>query len=184
MSSIYLETERMRLRELEPGEASILFDLDSDPEVMRFLRGGQATELDVCIQIIHKIRGYYEKHDHRFGLWFAEEKISQKIMGWFFLRPDKGRPDDISNPELGYRLKKEFWGKGFATEGSQALIGKSFSELNCNSVFAVAMTGNLASQNVMKKIGMKFEGDYKQDECFAPGGDTSAVHYVLSLIHI
>lgn len=180
MSNIFLETDRMYLREMELHEGDLLFDLDSDPEVMKYLSGGKTTSKDVCERAIKNICEYYNRYNKKFGLWFAFEKETNSYMGWFLLRPDKLRPEDVKSPELGYRLKRGFWGKGYATEGAKALVNKALRELDCDSVFAVTMTSNLASQNVMKKVGMTYTGEYKQDECFAPGGDTSAVHYLIT----
>ncbi len=180
MSDIYLETERIVLREMRRSEAHLLFTLDSDPAVMKYLSGGKTTDLEECEKGILRICDYYEKYDRKFGLWFAEEKGSSENMGWFLLRPDKSQPTDVKNPELGYRLRQKFWGHGYATEGARALVEKAFSKFDCDTVFAVTMTGNLGSQNVMKKIGMNFVGNHQQEECFAPGGDTSAVKFSIS----
>lgn len=180
MKHIYLETQRLTLREMNPDEAPLLFDLDSDPEVMTYLTGGKTSDMAACQKALEKTLGYYKKHNHSFGLWFAEEKSFDEVIGWFLLRPDKKNPNDTLNPELGYRLKKKFWGKGYATEGSLALLEKAFTDLNCDSVFAEAMKGNSASQNVMKKIGMKYAGSFNHPECFGIGADPSAVHYVIT----
>lgn len=73
-------------------------------------------------------------------------------MGWFALRPhDDGSPDDA---ELGYRLRRSAWGRGYATEGSRALIRKGFTELGMRRVFATTMTVNAGSRRVMEKAGL------------------------------
>ena len=64
---------------------------------------------------------------------------------------------DASDIELGYRLRKASWGKGYATEGSKALILKGFSELGTQRVVAVALAANVASVRVMEKVGLKLE---------------------------
>jgi len=77
--------------------------------------------------------------------------------------------------ELGYRLKRKFWGHGFATEGSIELINKAFNELGALEIFATTSKFNLASQNVMKKVGLKFENEYHED--LFPGLDKRAVRF-------
>ena len=181
MRKTYLETQRLRLRELTPDETDIFFDIDSDPEVMKYLSGGKPSSRELCEKAVQRTYAYYEKYQHKFGLWIAEEKETSDYIGWFLLRPDKKKPEDTNNPELGYRLKKKFWGQGYATEGALALVEKAFTQLHCKSVFAITMVGNLGSQNVMKKVGMQFIGNYEQEECFAPGNDPSAVHYAITM---
>ena len=92
--------------------------------------------------------------------------------GWFHFRPCKGNSEET---ELGYRLKKATWVRGFATEGSIALIGKGFRELGVTKVVATTMAGNTRSRRVMEKVGLQFEkelaypGDpfpgWQADEC-------------------
>lgn len=162
--NIYLETQRMILRELTFQDEENLMDLDSDPEVMKFLTlGVPSTREEVKAQLI-RIRELFVKHDGRFGLWAAIEKESGKFMGWFLFRPDKEQPDNTDRIELGYRLKKEFWGKGFATEGSKALLDKGFHEFKIPVIFALAMKRNTSSWNVMKKLGMTYVREYPYDK--------------------
>ena len=72
-----------------------------------------------------------------FGLWAAIEKSTGAFLGWFAFHPLEGCGSD--EVELGYRLKKSSWGKGYATEGSRALIRKGFAELGVRRVFAQTM---------------------------------------------
>lgn len=80
-------------------------------------------------------------------------------MGWFHLRPDKDFLDDRTRVELGYRLRRKFWGKGVATEISCALITKAW-ELGVKEVFARTHHANSSSARVMEKIGMQLEAKY------------------------
>ena len=73
----------------------------------------------------------------KFGLFAAHEKDSGAFIGWFCLRPERGGP--LDEVELGYRLRQEAWGKGYATEGSRALLGKAFSELDVRLVWGATM---------------------------------------------
>ena len=69
-----------------------------------------------------------------YGFWAAIEKTTGDFLGWFHYRPAPGDPPD--QPELGYRLRCEAWGKGYATEGSRALIAKGFAEFGVQRVVA------------------------------------------------
>ena len=175
---IYLETERMSLRELRLSDEDLILELDSDPEVMRYLTDGEASTREHVRGALMRTQDLYQKHGGRFGFWGAIEKETGNFMGWFHFRPSKKDPDNVKRIELGYRLKKAYWGKGFATEGSRALVLKGFTDLGVDEIFATTMAKNLASQKVMEKVGLSFSKNYVED--LFPGSDQSAVEYLLS----
>lgn len=161
---IYLETQRMIFREITIEDEDNLMDLDSDPEVMKFLTLGTPSTREEIQATLIRIRDLFTKHNGRFGIWAAIEKETGKFMGWFLFRPDKEQPDNTNRIEIGYRLKKEFWGKGFATEGSKALLTKGFEEFKIPQIFALAMKRNKASWNVMEKLGMTYIREFPYDK--------------------
>ena len=151
----YLETERLTLRRFSADDVDLLIDLDSSPAVMRYLTGGQPTPPeDIREGDMPSILRVYEKWGGRFGCFAAQEKDSGRFVGWFILRPALGAPPDEA--EVGYRLREEEWGKGYATEGTLALLGKSFMELGVRLVWGETMCVNRASRKVMEKVGMTF----------------------------
>ena len=155
---VFLETERLVLRRFTQADVDHPFDLDSDPEVMRFLSGGKSTPRDV---IEDEILPRFFQHYKRFagyGYWEAIEKTTGAFLGWFGLvPPEGGSPDQV---ELGYRLRKSAWGKGYATEGPRALIRKGFTELGVRRVRATTYHDNLASRRVMEKAGLRLVRTY------------------------
>lgn len=156
----------MILRRLTEDDADHLFDLDSDPAVMEFLTGGVPnTRAFIVERSLPRFLGYYEQHAG-FGLWAAIEKESNHFMGWFHLRTFK---ENRNETELGYRLKQAYWGRGFATEGSSALINKGFQELAVTKVVAKAMSLNIRSRRVMEKVGMQFEKEFVYPGAPFPG---------------
>lgn len=175
---IYLETERMLLRDFEAGDEKFIQDLDSDPDVMRFISGGVPSGPEDAKRTIDIILGHQKRYEHRLGVYRTHLKENGEFMGWFHLRPGKKELENLRSLELGYRLKKKFWGQGFATEGSEALIEKAFGELGAEEVWARTLKGNLASANVMKKVGMSFLCDYLETEVHGPA--EPAVKYVIS----
>lgn len=110
-----------------------LFELNSDPEVMRFLTGGRPTPRDkVRTRTIPAFLAYYERFEG-FGFWAAQETAAGQFLGWFHFRPPLPQASppawlDGDQIELGYRLRRSAWGKGYASEGSRALIDKGFAE--------------------------------------------------------
>ncbi len=149
----YVQTERLALRPFTADDADLLIELDSDPAVMRFLTGGEATAPELVRERdLPSILGGYQRWGGKSGLFAAQEKDSGAFIGWFCLRPERSGPAD--EVEIGYRLRQEAWGKGYATEGSRALLRKAFTELDVRLVWGVTMSANLTSQRVMEKIGM------------------------------
>jgi RimJ/RimL family protein N-acetyltransferase len=176
---VFLETERLVLRRLTPGDLENLVELDSDPDVMHFITGGRATPRDEIEQDIlpHFLR-YYEDGD-KYGFWAAIEKSTGTFLGWFHFRPAEGRPAD--EPELGYRLRRSAWGQGYATEGSRALIHKGFTEFGVRRVVAETMVVNTASRRVMEKAGLTLVRTFHQEwPDRIPGDEHGDVEYALT----
>ena len=149
----YLETERLSLRRFTAEDADLLIELDSDPAVMRYLSGGKPTAPELVRErILPNILGGYERWGGDLGLFAAHEKDGGAFIGWFLLRPKREGP--LDEVELGYRLRQAAWGKGYATEGSRALLGKAFTQLSVRMVWADTMTVNRGSRHVMEKLGM------------------------------
>ncbi|GAB3078626.1 MULTISPECIES: GNAT family N-acetyltransferase [unclassified Phycicoccus] len=150
----YAETDRLLLRQFTAHDADLLIELDSDPAVMRYLTGGEPdlTPDAVRDEVIPSLLNAYERWDSRFGLFAAHEKETGDFIGWFLLRPLRTGP--LDEVEVGYRLRQDAWGKGYATEGSRALVDKGFAELGVTMVWGETMASNVSSQKVMSKLGM------------------------------
>jgi RimJ/RimL family protein N-acetyltransferase len=157
---IFLETERLVLRQFTEDDVDSLVELDGDPDVMRFINGGRPTpRQEIENDVLPTFLDYYERFPG-YGFWAAVEKSTGRFVGWFHFRPaERAHPDEI---ELGYRLRKSAWGKGYATEGSRALIQKGFAELGVQRVVASTMVVNVASRRVMEKAGLKFVRTFHQ----------------------
>jgi shikimate kinase/RimJ/RimL family protein N-acetyltransferase len=150
---VVLETERLLLRRFTESDVDNLVELDGDPAVMRFLTGGKPTPRDeIQNGLLPKLLNDYDRTPGR-GRWAAIDKETGEFIGWFALDPpDDGGPE----AELGYRLRVAAWGKGYATEGSRALIHKAFTELNLDRVWAQTMTVNTPSRRVMERAGLRY----------------------------
>jgi RimJ/RimL family protein N-acetyltransferase len=153
---VILETPRLALREFTEDDVDNLFNLNNDPEVMRYITGGRPTPREVIRNdLIPFHLGVYERLD-RLGTWAAEAARTGEFLGWFHFRP--GPDGDITNIDLGYRLRRSAWNMGYATEGSLALINMGFTDLGVERVFASTMTVNAASRRVMEKCGLRLVG--------------------------
>ncbi len=150
---VILRTERLVLREFTEDDVDNLFDLNSDPEVMRYLTGGRPTPREVIRdEIIPLHLAVYGRLD-RLGTWAAESASTGEFLGWFHFRP--GPDADVTNIDLGYRLRRSAWNKGYATEGSRGLINMGFSDLGVERVFGHALAVNAASRRVLEKSGLR-----------------------------
>jgi RimJ/RimL family protein N-acetyltransferase len=167
---IFLKTERLLLRQFTLDDVDNLLVLDSDVEVRRYLdMPTPPTRESIAEHTLPRFMAYYTQYEG-YGFWAAIEKTSHAFLGWFHFRPATENSEEI---ELGYRLQRLVWGKGYATEGSQALIRTGFLELGVQRVVATALAANIASIRVMEKAGLTFEKRYWYQ------GTLEAVKYAL-----
>jgi RimJ/RimL family protein N-acetyltransferase len=157
---VHLRSERLVMRRFTRDDVAIIVELDSDPQVTRFVGLTEPTTAAVVeSRILPNTLAWYEKHPAH-GYWAAHEIATGAFIGWFHYRPTKSPPDDL---ELGYRLRRDAWGNGYATEGSRALIAHAFDVLHDPRVVAHAFRANRASTRVMEKVGMTFVREVLED---------------------
>lgn len=176
---VIVQTQRLVLREFTEDDTDNLFDLNSDPEVMRYLTGGRPTPREVLRdEVIPFHLAVYERLDRR-GTWAAESRTTGEFLGWFHFRP--GPDGDVSNIDLGFRLRRSAWSKGYATEGSRALIEMGFTDLGVTRVFGHTMAVNTASRRVLEKCGLTLVGTTRYDgPDRIDGSEHGAVEYALT----
>ncbi|KGK00634.1 GNAT family N-acetyltransferase [Thalassotalea sp. ND16A] len=149
---------RLSFALMDESDAQLLFDLDQDPAVMRFINGGKpSTWQDIEQRFLPRFRAY-RNADKGWGLWKVTITETKQFIGWILVRPmqffsDTPRWDDI---ELGWRFKQEAWGKGFASEAARQIQQALAKQTDAKFYSAVAEVDNLGSINIMKKIGMKY----------------------------
>jgi len=174
---VFLETERLLLRRVTAADLDLLVALDSDPAVLHFITGGlPRSRTEIEREDLPAFLGYYERYDG-LGFWAAVDKATGAFLGWFHFRPEG---DDPTHVELGYRLHQSAWGKGYATEGSQALIEKGFRDLGVQRVVAYTMAVHVASRRVMEKAGLRYVRTFLADWPYPiPGDEQGDVEYAL-----
>ena len=149
-----IETERLNLRPLILDDMDLLVDLDSDSEVMRYITtDGKPQTKEHYEKRIPELLNYM-KDNPGLGLWLAFSKSSNEFIGWYILKhlPHNGEV------EVGFRIKKKFWGKGYSTEAGKALLTHGFETLGLKKIAAIVRPDNFASQAVIKKIGLHEKG--------------------------
>jgi len=147
-----LETERLYFRNFVPEDLEDYSKLASDPEVMKYISDGKTRNDNEIKGDLERIISYNQKNKD-FGLWAAILKESNKFIGWFCLKP-LAKTEEI---EVGYRLLRECWGKGYASEGAIAFVKYGFEKLHLERIVAVTDPENKASIRVLEKTGLKFE---------------------------
>ncbi len=153
MSTGGLVTSRLALRRFRDDDAERLVDLDSHPEVMRYLSGGKPTPRSVIEgQVLPAFMAWDEDYP-TFGTWAAETRGDGAFIGWFSLRPSDETHGDLV---LGFRLRRPVWGRGYATEGARALVDRAFGDPDVQRIVGTTYEDNVASRRVMEKIGMRF----------------------------
>ena len=141
-------------------------------EVMRYINGGTPTPRAVIDAEILKLFVTEDPGCPAYGFWAAERLEDGAFLGWLAFRP---RGSEISVVEIGYRFRREVWGKGYATEGARALIDVGFETYGVSRVTANTYGENVASRRVMEKLGMRFLRAYRIGTDDLANADTSHV---------
>lgn len=147
-----LSTARLLLRPFRNADLEEYARICSDPEVVRFLGDGKPLSRVDAWRQMAVILGHWELR--WYGMWAVEEKQSGALMGRIGFWQPEGWPDF----ELGWTLGREWWGKGYATEGARAALRFAFEELDRKHVVSLIHPENRASIRVAERLGERLEG--------------------------
>lgn len=150
---VILQTQRLTLRELKLDDLEALRPILQDEAVM------YAWEHAFSDQ---EVREWIETNLRRYatdgcGYWVALDRDSGEVTGLLGLLPEE--VDGKKRLGLGYLLRRDCWGRGYATEGAQALLDEAFQNRGAPEVIAEIRPENLASRRVAERLGMKVEGN-------------------------
>jgi [ribosomal protein S5]-alanine N-acetyltransferase len=150
-----VETERLRLRSLEADDAERLFEIYGDAETMRFVgrTGRPIADLGATERAIEAIRSHQAFHG--FGLWAMDERDGSPLVGVAGLAWVEGHGPDV---EAAYILRRDRWGRGYATEALGAVLEIGHEQLGMDRIVALAYVENDTSRRVMEKAGMRPDG--------------------------
>ncbi|CAD7798277.1 Spermidine N(1)-acetyltransferase [Chryseobacterium aquaeductus] len=166
MAKIFIETERLVLREIIPEDAEAFFAMDSNPEVVKYVGIQPLTDISQSIETIENIRKQYEENG--IGRWAVIRKEDGKLVGWSGLKLIKEINNHQNIHDLGYRFTPEYWGKGYATETSIAVLNYAINSINLNEIYAYADVENAASNHILRKLGFQEKETFfdEGDQCF------------------
>ena len=148
-----LTTDRLELRRFTWDDLDLLDRLQSDPKVMRYV-GGTKTRAQTEAQLKTRILDYYEQYPG-LGMWATLERATGACIGTHLLNHIQGE----TYLQVGYVLFSQYWGRGYATEMTIALLRYGFTALALPSIFAITDLPNVASQHVLLKAGLERKGE-------------------------
>lgn len=146
-----LETERLIIRPFTEDDIDDVFEMRSDPDLMRYIRAPQ-IERHQAQEWIKLITSRWEEDGIGFCALIGRE--NEEFVGWCGLWILK----ETNEIEIGYAIKRDLWGKGYATESARRILKYAFEDLGLSRVVGVAFPENSGSIGVMKKLGMKYVG--------------------------
>ena len=155
-----LETHRLMLRHLEPGDLDKLFTLYRDPEIRRYFPEGTLTYEETKLELDWFHNGHPEHPE--LGLWATIYKATNQFIGRCGLLP--WVIDHRPEVEVAYLLAKEYWGQGLGTEAAQGILDYGFERLHLSRLICLIDRDNLPSIRVATKIGMTFEREGRDDK--------------------
>lgn len=176
MSQARLTTARLELVPLADEHLPYEIELDSDPEVLRYLAPRASTAEEV--EASHRARLGRSQGGAGRGVWMGF--TAGAFVGMWMLQPPHG-PSQVQRPDeadLGYRLLRRHWRRGYAKEGSLELIRHGFEDLGLNRIFAQTMAVNTASRATMASVGLQFVRAFVEEfDDPLPGTEQGEVEY-------
>ncbi|MDY8137492.1 GNAT family N-acetyltransferase [Aquimarina sp. 2201CG5-10] len=146
-----IETERLLLKEITLDDVEEMFLLHSNADVQKYTGEPLVESIEKMEQLIQTRIKNYEKYGY--GRWATFLKKEMQFIGWAGL----AYLPEFDEIDLGYRFLPKYWGMGFATEVSHAILRYGFDKLELKRIIAIAMKENKASIRVMEKVGMQFD---------------------------
>jgi RimJ/RimL family protein N-acetyltransferase len=160
-----LLTDRLVLRDVTEADAELLFDLDSDPEVMRYVGAWRAPDVEWVRERIRQVYLPHQAHPWH-GIRLVLDRQSGEFLGWVFVRPATASMNARElgwtlpgEQEVGFRYRRPAWGRGIATEAATALVRIALVDPATTAVVGCAKSGNAASLRVLEKLGLSRVGE-------------------------
>ncbi|GAA3145976.1 GNAT family N-acetyltransferase [Streptomyces rectiviolaceus] len=151
-----LQTPRLVLRRWREADVAPMTAINSDPEVMRWIRDGSVHEGE------EQTRSTIARWEHGwetegFGLFAVEIRATGELAGFTGLSVPHYLPEVLPAVEIGWRLGRSFWGQGIATEAARAALDFGLTDRGLERIVSIAQVGNEASERIMHKLGMRVE---------------------------
>ena len=156
---IVLETSRLTLRRFTQADAQLLLQLNSNPEVLKYLHEPLLKTEEQALHVINTI--IFPQYKNNLGRWAIHLKTNNQFIGWCGLK----YLSESNEIDLGYRLMQQYWGNGYAFEAAKHTVDYGFNQLHLNTIVGRAHIENTASLKILQKVGMQFIKDEVVDNC-------------------
>ncbi|BAC72113.1 MULTISPECIES: GNAT family N-acetyltransferase [Streptomyces] len=157
-----IHTPRLLLRRWTDDDLAPMAEINADPEVMRWVGDGSVRDLELTAQDIE--RWEEEWDEEGLGLFAVELLASGELAGFTGLSWSEFLPDALPDVQIGWRLGRQFWGQGYASEAAQATLEFALQDRGLERVVAAVRPGDEASENVLRKLGMPAEREITHPE--------------------
>jgi len=175
MPTIFIETPRLILRQWQQSDQEPYISLNAVPEVMEYFPSIK-TPAETLTQI-ERISDYVDRHGY--GFFAVERKDNHRFIGFTGICEPGFEAYFTPCIEIGWRLSRENWGYGFATEAALACIDFGFDKLNLKEIYSFTAIHNYRSEKVMQRIGMNKAGEF--DHPLIPDGNWLKKHVLYKI---
>lgn len=150
-----IRTPRLLLRRWSDDDLVPMAEINADPEVMRWIDDGSVWDLEQTAEAIERYEEEWD--DEGFGIFAVELLGSGELIGFAGLSVPEFLPEVLPDVEIGWRLGRQFWGQGYASEAAHAVLEFALQDRGLDRVVAITHISNQASENVVGKLGMVAE---------------------------
>jgi RimJ/RimL family protein N-acetyltransferase len=145
------------MRRWRPADREPFAEMNADPEVMRFFPSTmERAQSDAFVDLIEQ-----RFETLGFGLWALELTETGEFLGYTGLNPMPDGVPGAGEMELGYRLKRDAWGHGYATEAAHATVATAFERIELDEIWSMTAVLNTPSQAVMRRAGLTLYGYFE-----------------------
>lgn len=156
MMGIYLETERLILRSWKDADRKPFAEMNGNRTVMKYFPA--TLSVVESNAFVDRINAEFEETG--FGLYAVEIKYTREFIGYVGFHRFTFDAPFSPGWEIGWRISDRFWHKGYATEAAKACLSHAREKYLCNRLYSFTAVPNIPSENVMKRIGMSYQGTF------------------------
>lgn len=154
------KSDRLGFRNWEEGDLTPFAEMNADPEVMTFFPN--CLTRDQTAEMIARLKTGYAENGYTF--FAVDELESQDFIGFIGLIQPNFEAFFTPCVEIGWRLKKSVWNKGYATEGANACLTYGFKTFGFSEIIAITAVVNKKSERIMQKVGMTYIGIFEHPQ--------------------
>ena len=173
-----LQTQRLILRDWQPTDIEHFAQMNADAEVMKYFPATLSRQESEGL--FERIQNHHQTHG--FGWWAVEEQGTGTFIGFIGLSVPTFQAHFTPAVEVGWRLARAFWGKGYATEGARKAISYGFEVIGLTEIVSFTAQSNLRSIAVMKRLGMTHQEADNFDHPSLPSGHPLQRHVLYRIV--